>query len=29
LGTANTIVGMLWLIVFLWVLVNSFIEAEQ
>ena len=29
LGTANTIVGVLWLVIFLWVLVNSFIEAEQ
>ena len=29
LGAANSIVGALWLLVFLWVLVNSLIEAEQ
>ena len=29
LGPANSIVGALWLILFLWVLVNSLIEAEQ
>lgn len=29
LGTANSTVGALWLIIFLWVLVNSLIEAEQ
>ena len=29
LGAANSIVGALWLLVFLWVLGNSLIEAEQ
>ena len=29
LGPANSIVGAFWLIIFLWVLVNSLIEAEQ
>jgi len=29
LGVANSIVGALWLLVFLWVLGNSLIEAEQ
>ena len=29
LGVANSIVGALWLFVFLWVLGNSLIEAEQ
>ena len=29
LGTANSIIGGLWMIVFLWVLVNSLLEAEQ
>jgi hypothetical protein len=29
LGAANTIIGALWLIIFLWVLGNSIIEAEQ
>ena len=29
LGAANSIVGVLWLLVFLWVLGNSLIEAEQ
>jgi hypothetical protein len=28
-GAANSIVGALWLLVFLWVLGNSLIEAEQ
>jgi len=29
LGAANSIIGALWLLVFLWVLGNSLIEAEQ
>ena len=29
LGAANSIVGALWLLLFLWVLGNSLIEAEQ
>lgn len=29
LGTMNSIFGFFWLVIFLWILVNSLIEAEQ
>ena len=29
LGTMNSVFGFFWLIIFLWILVNSLIEAEQ
>jgi hypothetical protein len=28
-GPAHTAVGALWLVIFLWILINSLIEAEQ
>ena len=28
-GPANTAVGVMWLMIFLWILINSLIEAEQ